>query len=103
MAKKQPKAVIMTKEQAREARAADKAPNVEDTVEFVPNAKAYTPVFNKDRKYYDLWCVLIDTETGMVEIEIEETRAGSIQAAYQALQIKYTNDLLLTKSKKGGK
>lgn len=100
MAKK-PQAVIMTKEQSRSAKKAAESPTVEETTVFEPNAKAYVPVQNG--KYFDLWTVLINTETGEVEIEVEPTKAASIQAAYALLQVRYTNDLLLTKNKKGGK
>ena len=103
MAKKQPQAVIMTKEQAREAKKAAESAPVEEQSTFEPNGTAYFPVLNKKTGYYELWNILLNTETGEVEIEVENTKAASIQAIYGIMQTRYTHDLLLTKSKKGGK
>lgn len=60
--------------------------------------KAYLPVYNEERKAYDLLTIHVDIKSHATQVELEEMRFDSPMRAMMELQKRHANDYI-----KGGK
>lgn len=70
----------------------DEGEETEAPFEF--DATAYLPVFNKERKAYDMWFLRVNTETKHVVLEIEETRYDSVQRGLKDAMERLSQDFM---------
>lgn len=65
----------------------------EKTPEFTFNAVAFTPIFNKERNQYDMYCIKLNSDTNEVELEIEECDYSEHHRAATDLNLRNINEL----------
>jgi hypothetical protein len=76
--------------------------NEEEILEFTYDAIAFTPIFNEERKQYDMYCIKLNSETNEVELEIEECEYAEFHRASSDLNMRNINEMnrrLKTKGK----
>lgn len=66
----------------------------EQQEEFTHDATAYLPVYNKETKLYEMWCIRVNTETAEMLVDIEETRYDTHHRALHDTVARITNDMV---------
>ena len=67
----------------------------EEIIEYFEyNTTAYLPVFNDERKAYDMWLIRVDTNTKACHIEVEECRYNTSIRAAMDLKQRYAKDFV---------
>ena len=71
----------------------DNVEAAEQDVEFTFDVQAFAPVFNKERKEYDMYVLKLNTTTNEVELEIEECGYTAIYRAASDLQDRQVKEM----------